>query len=63
MKKTFICLLLCSLFYYSHSQSSAYIVSANITGNTKFVRQWRNNPGFHAVYYTDVITGMKGYIE
>ena len=62
MKKIIICLALCMLGLCSMGQGTAYITKSNAVGYAQMIRQYKNNPGHHVVYFTDAASGSKGYI-
>ena len=63
MKKMFFYLALCNLCFSALGQGTAYITkSYTFSGYSQMIRQYNNNPGQHVVYFTDTISGRKGYI-
>ena len=62
MKKLLIYLFLNILCFSSFGQGTAYITKSPVCGYSKMIRQYKQYPGYHVVYFTDSILDNKGYI-
>ena len=67
MKKICILFILCLLCLCSSGQGTAYIKKSNVQGYSQVIRQWKTCPwawgtGVHAVYYTDAVLNVKGFV-
>ena len=65
MKKICILFVSCLLWIYSFGQATAYIKKSNVQGYSQMIRRWKTAPwgaGVHAVYYTDAVLNVKGYV-
>lgn len=63
MKKLIICFILCVLGLYSQGQGTAYITKSNVAGYSQMIRQYKNNPGHHVIYFTDMVNGYIGVTD
>ena len=67
MKKICILLVSCLFWLCSSGQGTAYIKKSNVQGYSQIIRQWKTCPwawgtGVHAVYYTDAVLNVKGFV-